>query len=93
MITLHSRDGSHFLGLRQGKACQYEIVYDNGPQKKRLIWQITSRDATLEALGTHMTAAIKTAQVLETLLKELQKAKISVEVDYDASIRSNQMSA
>lgn len=40
MIAMHSQDGSHFLGLRQGLGGGYEIVYEAASTGKRLIWQI-----------------------------------------------------
>lgn len=83
MIAVHSRDGRHFLGLRQRKTGQYEIVYDNERQGKRLIWKVTTPHVSADILGGHITEAMKTMTVLETLLAGLRAAEIDFEVDYD----------
>ena len=85
MITLHSSCGRHFLGLRKGKAGQYEIVYDNEHRRKRLIWKVTSAEVSEEAIGNHLHQAIKTATVLDALLLGLRDAEIEFEVDYDGA--------
>lgn len=83
MIALHSRDGRHFLGLRRGKVGQYEIVYDNALQQKRLILRVISGDVSAHVLGSHLHEAIKTASVLDVLLSGLRDAEIAFEIDYD----------
>lgn len=83
MIALHSRDGRHFLGLRRGRTGQYEIVYDNDRQGKRLIWRVISKDVCADILGSQLHEAIKRASVLEALLSGLRDAEIAFEVDYD----------
>ena len=83
MIALHSRDGRHFLGLRRGKAGRYEIVYDNAQQQKRLIWKVISGDVSADVLGSHLNEAIRTSQVLDTLMSGLRDAEIAFEIDYD----------
>jgi hypothetical protein len=83
MIALHSKDGRHFLGLRRSKAGQYEIVYDNARQGKRLIWKVVSKDVSADTLGSQLHEAIKRASVLDALLAGLHDAEIAFEVDYD----------
>lgn len=93
MIALHSRDGRHFLGLRRGKAGHYGIVYDNAQQQRRLIWKVISGDVSADIVGSHLNEAIRTSQVLDTLLCGLRDAEITFEIDYDWVARKAKIKA
>jgi hypothetical protein len=81
MIAMHSQDGSHFLGLRQGRAGGYEIVYEATKTGKRLIWQIKNSLVTEGDIARQFERALEASAVLETLYAGLRSAEIAFEVD------------
>lgn len=83
MITVHSKDGRHFLGLRRGKSGQFEIVYDSERHQKRLIWRVLSREVSADDIGRKLHEAIEKATVLDALLCGLRDSEIDFEVDFD----------
>jgi hypothetical protein len=82
MITVHSTDGRHFLGLREGRAGGYEIVYEGGRNQQRLVWQLKSKHIDTDRVGRQLQDAIRTADVLNTLYSGLRSAEIDFEIDY-----------
>jgi hypothetical protein len=81
MIAKHSNDGSHFLGLRQGRAGGYEIVYEATKTGKRLIWKINSNTVSEGDIMRELESALETSSVLDTLRVGLRSAHIAFEVD------------
>lgn len=81
MIAIHSQDGSHFLGLRQGRAGGYEIVYEAAKTGKRLIWQIKNSLVSEGDITRQFEQALEASAVLETLCAGLRSAGIAFEVD------------
>ena len=81
MIAMHSQNGSHFLGLRQGRAGGYEIVYEATKTRKRLIWHIKNGLVTEGDIARQFERALEASAVLETLCAGLRSAKIAFEVD------------
>lgn len=84
MLTVHSRDGKHFLGLRRDKAGAYQIVYDGGSSRRRLIWSITNQQVDEHVLSRCLHIAIHSTATLETLRDGLKSAKIASEVHVEA---------
>lgn len=80
MLTVHSRDGKHFLGLRRDRTGAYQIVYDGGSSRRRLIWSITNRQVDEHVLSRCLHLAIDSTATLETLRDGLKSAKIASEV-------------
>lgn len=83
MITLHSQDGRHFLGLRQGKTGQYEIVYDGGAHRRRFVWTLTSRHINAAKIHHHLHEAIVAVDVLAVLYSGLRGAEIEFDINFD----------
>jgi hypothetical protein len=83
MITQHSPDGRHFLGLRAGRKGGYEIIYDGTPQIRRFVWQLKSEHVDLADIRRQFAIAMRAPDVLSTLNSGLQSAQIEFEVDYD----------
>ena len=81
MIAMHSQDGSHFLGLRQGRAGGYEIVYEAAKNGKRSIWQIKNSSVSEGDITRQLEKALEASAVLETLYAGLRYAGIAFEVD------------
>ena len=67
MIVMHSQDGSHFLGLRQGRAGGYEIVYEAAKTRKRLIWKINSNSVSEGDIMRQLESALEARSVLDAL--------------------------
>ena len=82
MITVHSKDGRHFLGLREGRMGGYEIVYEGGRNQRRLVWQLKSKRIDTDRIARQLHDAIRTADVLNTLYSGLRSAEIDFEIDY-----------
>jgi len=82
MITIHSQDGRHFLGLRHGRKGGYEIVYDGGPHRRRFVLRLRPPHVVKDIEG-HLYNAIKTTDVLTTLYSGLRTAEIEFEIDHD----------
>ncbi|EAQ05997.1 hypothetical protein [Yoonia vestfoldensis] len=83
MITLHSQDGQHFLGLRTGREGGYEIVYDCGLQRRRFVLLIKTAQVDARYFRMQLEDAIQTVDVLTTLSAALRNAAIEFETDYD----------
>ena len=83
MITIHSQDGRHFLGLRKGRQGGYEIVYDSGPKRTRFVWQIKSPHVDTANIQRQLHDAIRAVDVLTTLYSGLRSEEIEFEIDYD----------
>lgn len=81
MITVHSTDGRHFLGLRNGRLGGYEIVYDGGPNNRRYVWQIKTPKVDTADISFHIFEAIRSADVLNTLYSGLRSAEIEFEIE------------
>lgn len=81
MIAKHSNDGSHFLGLRQGRAGGYEIVYEAVKTGKRLIWKINSNTVREGDIMGEIESALEASSVLDALHGGLRSAHIAFEVD------------
>ena len=86
MIAMHSQDGSHFLGLRQGRAGGFEIVYEAAKTGKRLIWQIKNSLVTEGDITLQLERALENSAVLETLYAGLRSADIEVELDISPTL-------
>ena len=82
MITVHSKDGRHFLGLREGRMGGYEIVYEGGRNQRRLVWQLKSKRIDTDRIARQLHDAIRTADVLNTLYSGLRSEEIDFEIDY-----------
>ncbi len=67
MIAMHSQDGSHFLGLRQGRAGRYEIVYEAAIIRKRLIWKINGNSVSEGDIMRELESALEASCVLDAL--------------------------
>ena len=83
MITVHSQDGRHFLGLRTGRQGGYEIVYEGGPQHRRFVWHIKTRQVDTNDIRRQLDKAIKTDDVLTALYSSLRSAEIEFEIELD----------
>jgi uncharacterized membrane protein len=83
MMTFHSQDGRHFLGLRSGRQGFYEIVYEGGPQRRRFVWQIKSPHVDTANIQRQLYDAIRAVDVLTTLYSGLRSEEIEFEIDYD----------
>ena len=81
MMTFHSQDGRHFLGLRNGRQGGYEIVYDGGPRHRRFVWQIKSPHVDTADIRRQLHDAIRAVDVLSTLYLGLRSAEIDFEID------------
>lgn len=81
MIAIHSQDGSHFLGLSEGRTGGYEIVYEAAKTGKRLIWQIKNSSVSEGDITRHLEKALEASALLETLYAGLRSADIAFEVD------------
>jgi hypothetical protein len=83
MLTVHSRDGKHFLGLRRDKAGAYQIVYGGGSSRRRLIWSITNQQVDEHVLSRCVLAAVNSRSALDALRDGLLSSKLAFEVDVD----------
>jgi outer membrane protease len=80
MIAMHSQDENPFLGLRQGRAGGYEIVYEATKTGKSLIWPIKNSLVTEGDITQQLERALAASTVLETLYASLRSADIEVEL-------------
>ena len=77
--AFHSaRGGSDFLGLRQGRSGDTEIVYDNGGAHRE-VWRVATPDAEPRRIGEALAAAVQELRVIPALHLELKKRAISIE--------------
>ncbi len=83
MITVHSQDGRHFLGLRAGRQGGYEIVYDGGPRCRRFVWLIKTAQIDVHYIHRNFEEAIQTDDVPSKLYAALRSAEIEFVIDYD----------
>ena len=81
LITIHSPDGRHFLGLRTGRRGGYEIVYDGNSSRQRFIWRIKTHLVNTDSINGQLREAIKSANVLSVLYSGLRSAEIEFEID------------
>jgi len=81
MLTVHSQDGKHFLGLRRDRTGAYQIVYEGGMRPKRLIWHITNQNVDERVLSRCLHHAVNSSATLDTLRARLDRAKIAYELD------------
>lgn len=84
MVTVHSQDGRHFLGLRRNKSGAFEIVYDGGMFGKRFVWRIKGHSTEARDIERQLLYAIRQKQVLEELCQGLR----SEEIDFEIEIKS-----
>ncbi len=89
MIAKHSHDSGHFLGLRQGSAGGYEIVYEATKTGKRLIWKIKNCLVTEADITQQLERALEASAVLEALYASLRSADIEVELDVAQTLGRN----
>lgn len=81
LITIHSQDGRHFLGLRNGRRGGYEIVYDDNSSQQRFVWRIKTDPINTDSINGQLREAIKSANVLSVLYSGLRSAEIEFEID------------
>lgn len=82
MLAIHSHDGRHFLGLRQARGGDYEIVYVATADGRRLIWKISHGNIEEAEIAQQFEKALRTAKVLETLFSGLR----AVELEFEAQV-------
>lgn len=87
MVSIHSQNGQHFLGLRPARRGGYEIVYDATANGRRLILKLepTSIDPVL--MGQQLQRALESSNVLETLCSELRSSSVGFKIDADQSVQ------
>lgn len=73
-----SRGGYDFLGLRNGRTGNMEIVYDDGA-KKRMVWRVETPDVERKSVGEALSVAVNRLRVIPALYDELKKRSIQIE--------------
>lgn len=77
--SFHSPVGANdFLGLRQSRSGETEIVYDNGANQ-RLVWRVPGLPAGEDRLSDALRVAVAARRVLPTLFEELTKRAIAID--------------
>ena len=69
--------GADFLGLRQSRSGETEIVYDDGVAR-RMVWRVEGQPQDGK-LSDALRVAVGSLRVVATLHEELKKRAISVE--------------
>jgi hypothetical protein len=79
-ITFHSPlGGADFIGLRESRKGETEIVYDDGVAR-RMVWRVTCPRPDLSALGEAMSRALTQTRVVPALHAELRRRAIQIEM-------------
>ena len=79
-LSFHSPlGGADFVGLRQGRGGETEIVYDDGVAR-RMVWRVTSCTPDLGALQDALARAVAHPRVVPALHAELKRRSIPVEI-------------
>jgi hypothetical protein len=79
-LSFHSpRGGMDFLGLRERRRGDVEIVYDDGVAK-RLVWKVTGERTDTALLREALSSAVRQGRVLTALHAELRRRSIAVEI-------------
>jgi hypothetical protein len=77
-LSFHGAPGAlDFLGLRQSRAGETEIVYDDGATR-RMVWRVAP-GVPAEAIGDALRAAVGQRRVIPALYAELRKRAIAIE--------------
>lgn len=77
-LSFHGAPGAlDFLGLRQSRQGDTEIVYDDGATR-RMVWRVAAGTPP-EAVGDALRAAVGQRRVVPALYAELKKRAIAIE--------------
>ena len=79
-FTLHSATGAtDFIGLRESRKGETEIVYDDGVTR-RLVWRICGPLPDTATLREALSRALTQNRVVPALYAELKRRAINVEM-------------
>ena len=79
-VAFHSATGaSDFLGLRQGRSGETEIVYDDGVAR-RMVWRVAGPRPDDRGLQEALSRAVTERRVVPALYAELRRRAIAVEI-------------
>jgi hypothetical protein len=79
-MTFHSAlGGADFVGVRQGRSGDMEIVYDDGVAR-RLVWRVAMARPDLGAVREALSRAVTFPRVVPALHAELKRRSIPVEI-------------
>jgi hypothetical protein len=79
MISKHSDDGEHFVGVRQKNPGTYEIVYEGASSGKRFVWSMR-RPTNIEDISNKIIKTIGEKHVAVAIRDCLRAENIDFEL-------------